>query len=310
MPSNSPSSTPSVSLIQQIPADQVYWSRIATGAAKKSVSAQLFRFEHMLPVPVDKLQCTHVRLSGDESIFVAIEPHCLQLLLSEFSATGITPWQLIPREIPEHIRAGLDDEKAERAREQLNLLHGPFEPTQRRRWRRLLWLSVHLGLLFVVFSLLVGTERRLATYRHQVSAIREQNLALISKAIPPSNGNRPDLAEPLLVMEIRRLEQVADSSRATSDANVIGLLQNLWQKWPKDLPIQVDSWSIGSDRMTLNAKVKALSDAERLFSLCAEINAGNVRFRADPLQAQMNDGQASLVLSWTRSPAATTGRTP
>ncbi len=306
MISSSPSLTsPSAPLTLRIPSDQIYWCRLATGAAKRAITAQLYRFERMLPVPIEELQWTHARVSGEESLFIAIEPQRLRQFLAGAATSG-EPWKLIPERLPEHLRSDLEADGGEQLLTRLNLLHGRFEPAQRRRLRRILWLAVHAGLGLLVMALLVGAERRASWHRRASLDAGARSRALIAQVFAQQGGtgNRPELAEPRLIMEVRRLEQALDATRAAAGVDVIALLQDLWRRWPKDLLIQVDGLSIGPERIALNAKVPSLADAERLSSACAEIAAPGVRFRADPLQAQMSDGQATVALSWMRMPAA------
>jgi hypothetical protein len=297
-----PTSAPVLTL--RIPADQLYWSRVAAADVPATRSAQLFRCERTLPVPIEQLHWSLVRLRNRDVLLVAIEHDRLRRFVADAPAAAAAdaPWRLLPEQLPAHIAAGLEPAESDRLPERLNLLTGRFEPKQRRHLRQALWLAIHAGLALIVVALLVGSERRVHRLEEQAAAARVRLQSLLAEAAPrPAEGRSgPDLSEPRLLMELRRLEQVADSMHAASEIDAAGLLQDLWSHWPKELAIQVDAFTITPGHLSLNAKVPSLGDAERLASACALIGAGGLHYRADPLQAQMGEAQASLSLSWTR----------
>ncbi len=276
-----------------IPPQLLYWCCLPREAAALGPVGQDYRFERVLPVPVESLHIVRAPIPGGGVVMAGIEPDRLR---SHLAQAGLTPdiWNLLPERIPEHLHGHLGSD-GEVVRRGLNLLHGPFEPQPRRR-QRLVTIGILQGLgVLVTLLLVIGTERRVAHTDAAVALMRQQQADVIATVLQPDPANPLPLPVRLLA-EVRRLEQVSAGARAAT-VDTVAIMRGLWLKWPRDLRAQVDSLIIDQGRATFRGRVPTLADAERLAAALAEVDAGRQRLRAEPLQAQQTDQGASFVLT-------------
>src|SRR5207244_2238949 len=94
-------------------------------------------------------------------------------------------WQLVPEGVPEHlVAAGVPATAAE----ELNLLHGEFEPAPRRRLRRITAAIPLAATVLVALLVVIGVERRCASLFDQATAVRHASDQLLDRVVPPVPG--------------------------------------------------------------------------------------------------------------------------
>ncbi len=281
--------------VTKIPAELLYWGHLPAGTT--SGDALRFRFERFLPIPIEQLHSAQVAIANGGFLIVGIEPDRLRAYLA--TRTDITPatWELVPDRLPEHVA---EIPGAAQRLSTLNLLHGDFEPAPSRRLRTIMAFAIHLGLAMTVLLVVIGVERRVQLARDHAVAQRLATRAALALVIPDAPGGvKPELR---LTMEVRRLEQAARDPAATS-GDLAHLIQALWRVWPTTLRAQVDTVSANPERIVIRGRTAGLAQAEQLAQACAQVISDDVRYRAEPLQAQGDERGASFLLTLVRQDA-------
>ncbi len=286
----SPASSP------RIPARLLYWGRLPHEAAKQSSEAQNYRFERILPFPVDQLHTARARLPGGGVLIVGIEPERLRSHLA--TRDDVTPrtWELLPDRLPEHVAPLVAETDTNGVMDGLNLLQGQFEPESRRSLRRRVVFIMTGGLLVAAALVMLGIEQRTNRLQQHSKLIRAESSAVIARAVTVQAGDRhPELR---LTMELRRLEQ-ANAGNADDGLDVVGALTALLRQWPKDMRTQIETIAAMNDRLVIRGIVPSLSDTERLAQACRTLDP-SLKLRAQPLQAQVNERGAGFLLTFVR----------
>lgn len=277
-----------MSATARIDAQLLYWTRLPPGSGTQP--AQLdFRFERVLPVPVDQLHVVRAPLPDGGALLVGIEPARLREHLAGRGDVTPDTWELIPDRTPPHhtdLAAALPA---------LNLLQGSFEPERRRRARRMRDVAVAGGLVLALVLALVGIERRVAARAQAAEDLRRAGQELLVQAVGPASGRVS--AATLLTQELRRLEQAARGPAAVP-VDAAAVLQRLWAAWPSDLPVQVETVSLTPDRLVLRGAAATLADVERIATATPVITVADAVFRALPFQAEQTPQGAAFLLTW------------
>jgi len=276
-----------------VPADVLYWGRLASDAVKATPEAQRYRLESVLPIPVDTLHTIHAQLPDGRLVMAGIEPERLRSHLVNRGDVTPSTWELVPDQLPGHIANLLSPAECDAVIAKLNLLHGPFEPEARRVVRRRVSWVLHGGLVLAALLVVIGIERRVSAMQGYAEQVRTETRRLLHDVLPPQPGDRhPELR---LTMELRRLEQAASGNTVTG-MDPVEALSSLWQAWPADLRTQIDAVSALPDRLVIRGSVPTLADAERLAQACRSVEAG-LHLRVQPLQAQVTDRGATFLLT-------------
>jgi len=286
--------TATINAVATIPAALLYWHHVpqATIGSGNDSDALAFRFERVLPMPVEQLHVTASHLPDGSALVIGIEPAALRMYLG--SRPDITPatWELIPDQLPPHL---FTIPGAQSALAKLNVLHGSFEPAPRLRLRQITAWCLHLGCSVIVFCVLYGVERRVEQARLVGVEQRLLNLRAIEAVVPPQQSGhaRPDT---LLTMELRRLEQAAQDP-AGQFSDMAQVLQSLWLRWPPHIRVQVDLLSANAERIVIRGQVPTLQDVESLARACQKVGDPPQTYRMEPLQAQQNPQATSFLLT-------------
>jgi hypothetical protein len=283
-----------------IDAQLLYWIRLPPEAGKLDLQQQRYRFERVLPVPVESLHVVATRLRDGGAVLVGIEPERLHSHLAARQDVTAATWELLPDRVPEHL--ALADAPA--ALRGLNLLQDAFEPARRRRLRRMSAIASGLALALLLVLALVGIERRVAAQDAAAEAARRSGQEQLGKALGQTGGRLPNAA--LLTQELRRLELAARGPAATQ-LDSAGILQRLWAAWPADIRTQVETVSLVPDRLVVRGTLPTLADAERLAKACPTIAAGEAVFQAAPLQAEQTARGAVFLITWHAQAAGAKG---
>lgn len=285
----------------RIDARLLYWTRLPPEAGRLDRQQLTYRFERVLPVPVESLHVVAAPLRDGGSLLIGIEPDRLRAHLAQRQDVSGDTWALVPDQVPGHLAA--DDAAA--ALPGLNLLQDDFEPARRRQTRRTRDLATGIGLALVLVLALVGIERRVAVDGRAVAALDRSGRELLTAALGPSSGTVPNAA--LLTQELRRLEQAARSPTATP-VDAAGILEHLWKAWPAEVRAQVETVSLSADRLVVRGSVPALADAELIAKASPVITVGGAVFLAAPLQAEQSPHGAVFLITWNLQAAGRAGR--
>lgn len=286
-----------------IDARLLYWTRLPPETGPLEDQQLHYRFERVLPVPVENLHVVRSRLRDGGSLLVGIEPERLRSLLAGRQDVSVDTWELVPDRVPDHLATA----ETSAALPGLNLLHGIFEPERRRQARRLRDVATGLGLALILVLALVGIERRVAAQGLAAESLRRKGQVILAQALGQPSGTLPNAA--LLTQELRRLEQAARSP-AAAPLDTAGILQHLWNHWPKDVRTQVETISLVPDRLVIRGSVPTLADAERMAKADPTITTGDTIFQAAPLQAEQTARGAVFLITWHVQAAGQKAGTP
>lgn len=284
----------------RIPATLLYWGRLTSDTSAGPTEAQDYRFERLLPLPVDHLHLIRTPLPDGGMVLVGIEPERLRTHLAQRNDVTPTTWELLPDHLPEHLATTVPEAQRDQVLAHLNLLQGIFEPQPRRNLRLRMTAVFACGLLLAAILVVIGIERRAAQLRQYADQVTNQTRSLMATIIPPQAGERhPELR---LTMELRRLEQAA-AGTATSGVDAVAALSALWRVWPTDLRVQIEALAAMQDRLVIRGALPSLADAERMAQACRTLDP-SLRLRAQPLQAQTSERGASFLLTLVYQDAA------
>ena len=275
-----------------IPADLLYWGYLPPGGPVDG-EAQRYRFERVLPVPVESLHLASTRLPDGGTLLIGIEPERLRARLAGDAASA---WEVLPDGLPTHL-AALPASSVLR----LDLRHGAFEAPARRRVRRRVAIALQVLLGAGACLVIAGVERRVANDDQRVVSVRAQARQAVAQILPAVGSGTQSSQSPTqrLTMELRRLE-LAVRDPAAVDSDLAPVLEALWQRWPTDVRIQTEAIAASAERVAVRGRVAGLAEAERLATACATITAGGVRYRAEPIQVQQDPRGASFLLTLMR----------
>ncbi|MBA2482359.1 MAG: hypothetical protein H0V44_16985 [Planctomycetes bacterium] len=286
-----PASTPAAPA-RHIAADRLYWSVIPQGAHLRE-GVRRFRFEQVLPVPVESLHTATAITAHGDAVLIGIDRDQLAADLARLGGSSDDTWRLIPDALPAHVlSAGIDADIATR----LNLLTGAYEPAARRRLRHLAVAVPIVAMVLTAVLMVIGTQRRQNALQQHAAEVRHATETMITAALPPSaSGLDPQVR---LTMEVRRLSQ-ARHGQADLDRyqDVAASLAACLKRWPADLRTRVETLTATPQRIVVRGHVANLADAERLAHALDGGELGSVRWRAEPVQATQSPTGADYTVN-------------
>lgn len=201
--------------------------------------------ETHLPVPLEAVHATFVRVSPTAYVACVIEADRLRPLLSdELESLG-------PDTIPEPVRDRAHDSVQKAPA--INVLHGGFTSRRARRRRTRLLVAAYLTCQTLLALATVGMERRVA---HRRDAARSMWRAVESLA--PADGAAQAAQPPVLRLtaRLRSAELTARSAtdvRLPPDASVD--LASLLERWPPIEGASLDAVRIENGACTVSLSV-------------------------------------------------------
>jgi len=244
-----------------VPATACYWAVLDGAAAGGNRRAQLFAFEGRVPVPLEELQCARTRCPDGRWVVAALARETLRRHLAE--APVREPWHCGPASVPdalaEHLPATVVQE--------LNFLHGDYEPRPRRRCRRALLALLAVGLLGAVALLAWGTRQRVAALERAAAQLDDRVAAVTGQVLgEPAEGEEALTPADRLRLALRRAgaAETRGGNREGVPRDLAPLLAQVWSRWPSDVRFQVESLTVQDDRLGLRGAVPEAADAERL----------------------------------------------
>lgn len=278
-----------------IPAERLYWASLPAVAGNETAQSRLFRFERLLPVPVEQVQVIERRRSDGSWVLVGMAQEALRAGLVAEAARGSVPVLAHPDAIPAHIpAAGIEPEE-------LNLLIGAFEP-EPLRWARIRWHRLLMGCAAAIVMLLAaGAIRRGASLHRQAATMDAERSAALARAVQDLPGTA--LPETRLTMALRQWEQQAATAGETDGAEAWELMESVLSVWPSDIPVQIETLTTTTDRCVIRGQVPALADADRLMKALSQAPptaAG--RWQPEPVQVQQDGTKQVFVITLVAGP--------
>jgi hypothetical protein len=279
-----------------IPAERLYWARLPGGDGGATPQARRFRFERVVPVPVEGLQVVEQRLDDGTWLLVGAAHEELARWLATASGAGEAPLRLVPDRIPAHLGPVTVEAAG------LNLLVGAFTPPAvQRELKRLRW-TVAAAVATVMALLAIGTLHRGLRLMGDSDRLALRRTRLLAEAVHDLPG--PALPEARLTMALRRLEQQAhDEGGGASRPEAWEVLEAVLAVWPESIPVQIETLTATSERCVIRGTVAGLADADRLAKALTGGSATALgTLRADPLQVQQDGSRSVFVLTLVVAP--------
>ncbi|MDA3961790.1 MAG: hypothetical protein PF961_13455 [Planctomycetota bacterium] len=273
-----------------IPGNECYWALLTASDARLSERARRYRFEAVLPVPVDELQVAGAALADGRHLLVGVASTQLRSGLAQLDA----PTSARPADLPAHLlEQGVDPEVVER----LELLHGAFEPTQHRARRNGRCIVSVSALVLAAVLLVVGGLLRARDQHAVASHARTQAAALANEAVPQQVGAQRLPPALRLQQEVRRARQAAQTGGPEQD--LLPVLETLFAAWPPSLRVQVDTIGLDPGHLVIRGRVPDPEAGQTLAAALAELNTPLGAWRARPLDLpRVADGAASFLLAF------------
>lgn len=277
--------------IVTIPAERLYWAHLTADDPAATPQARRFRFEQVVPVPVESLHIIEQRHSDGGWLLIGIGIQELTSRIAAATADGAIPFRAQPACLPPHLAGAAAIDPA-----QVNLLVGDFEPEPVRRERQRWYMTAALALGTVVLILAAGALRRSMLLDQEADRLTARRSALLADAVRDVPGTT--LPETRLTMAVRQLEQQAQGDNNAGSQEAWELLECVLAAWPADLPVQIETLTATADRCVIRGAVTGLADADRLAkALAAAPPTPDGALHADPLQVQQEGDRSLFVLT-------------
>lgn len=209
----------------------------------------LYQFEAVLPQPVEELQI--VFSSECEGMVIACG--CRR---SQVHALQSQAELLIPESFPDWIGNEFAAPVPNMIRESLNLLTGPFQPLSVKRYERSTANLVAVASLVMLVIVLVASRRHIQVIQHQQTVVDAQTDQLFQNVLPPSKGSgtQPDAIRFATLMNTMQSTRTGVSDVQRED--LIADLAAIFEGWPSDIEIQMQSLDLGKDSLGIQLSVQ------------------------------------------------------
>lgn len=287
----SPAATASPRILT-VPAESCYWGVLAPAASPASELLR-FRFEAVLPFPIERLQCAFHPLADGRWLAVGLPRERVRALRD--GAAGGSAWVICPDGLPACISA---DQVGVLRPEALNLLHGGLEPLPRRRWRRRVLATAAAAALLVSAILLAGGEAAATRWRSEAAAVERDALAW-AEACAPAGGDGTRLPSMARLLQAYRQRQGRGD---TAGADALAVMAALWERWPEGSGVQVRDVALRQQRLLVRGVVSTPAQAGALGQAFGDLTVGDQVWRMDPPELPRSQGgETQVLLAWRAS---------
>lgn len=288
--------TASSAQVLAVPAETCFWGVLAP-ATDAAPEAELlrFRFEAVLPFPIERLQCAFYPLADGRWLAVGLP--CEQVRALRDGPAGGSAWVICPDGLPACIPA---EQIGALRLEALNLLHGVLEPRLRLRWRRRVLATAVAAAVLVSAILLAGGEASAALWRSEAAAVERDALAWAEAGAPAGkDGARlPPMAR--LLQAYRQRQGRGDAAGVGADA--LAVMAALWERWPEGSGVQVRDVALRQRRLLVRGVVATPAQAGALGKAFGDLTVGDQVWRMDPPELPRSQGgETQVLLAWRAS---------
>ncbi len=245
-----------------------------------------YLFEEMLPYPIEHVQAVYLPQPGRRFIACGI----LRPQLEQIPAATLT---LGPESAPPAI---IGDAQLDCG--QINLLTGPFEPSEVRRLRCAAGREAVVIAAAALLILWMGAHRRtdaLKTATADLNAIRSDVYSKLYDASAPPSNQPPELR---LTAELRQLRATrAKQLGSLHQFDAARCLEAILSHWPRDHSERTESISVTSTSMTVTAMLPSAEQAQRFAGAFATV-AG---WQSSQPQVDSTGEGVRLTLRWQKT---------
>jgi hypothetical protein len=281
--------------------ERAWWGLFET-EADHGPEQWAYRFEQVLPFPVEDLACAYTRLADGRILAVGVSGAAVESRLSD--PQSLTSWTLSPDRIPQFLLArGV----AQASATTLNLFSGGYisQPLRRQR-RRLIgcWLA---GCAMTGILLLGGGQLKIAAIDRTRASVDDDRRQIAERAAPASVGGQQLPPEARLQQALRQSQGRGGETQIITDQMI--LLDHLWAVWPAQPPVHLRDVSANAHQISVKISLASNSDLSALMTPLTTIPgmSGEEPWRLNPPDLPaFSGGEATIVLTWKPPP---TGRT-
>ncbi len=261
-----------------------------------------YRFEQVLPFPVEDLACAYTRLADGRILAVGVSDAAVQSRLSD--PQSLTAWTLSPNRIPQFLIA---QNVPPTSTATLNLFSGGYisRPLRRLRGRLIgCWLA---GCAMAGILLLVGGQLRIAAIDRVRASVDDERRQIAERAAPAAVSGQQLPPEARLQQALRQSQGRGGETQVITDQMI--LLDHLWAVWPAQPLVRLRDVSAGPRQIAVKISLPANTELSALMTPLSTIPgmSGEQPWRLNPPDLPALTGaEATLVLTWQPPP---TGRT-
>lgn len=241
-----------------VPATMLYTATPPRPQGRLNNRVATYAAEGLLPRPLDELALAW-KPAGNSLVVLAIDREHAEAWLAQGAASAQPA--TLPQSVLEH------DPSVKNTR--FEFLRGRYLPAQiaaQRRLRRVVVIMVAIGLAGL---LAWGAHRRSEAMVAEARGFDAASSGLVQQALPSMTpGMDPQLA---LTGEIRRLTAIAGADRITVPVDGRYTMTTLFEQWPGDITMQVESIEVAGDRVDLHANLATRRRALELAGALTEL---------------------------------------
>ena len=242
------------------------------GRGKHRRQELLYQFEAVLPQTVEELQIVFSKEHDGKVIACG----CRRSQVHAFQSQAEL---LIPESFPEWIGNEFATPVPDQIRESLNLLTGPFQPLSVKRFERSTAKLVAIASLAILIIVLITSQRHLRAIQQQQAVVDAQTDRLFQTVLPPSTGpgTQPDAIRFATLMNTMQSTRTGVSDVRRED--LIADLAAIFEGWPSDIEIQMQSLDLGKDSLSIQLSVQQDEAVAQVIAKLSELERWSVLSR-------------------------------
>lgn len=269
----------------QIPAADCYWTVLPADQVA-STQANAYRFEACIPIAIEEVQVSSLRLDDGSMLLCALEKTILQQRRDSDPEADAQRWIIAPASVPDFV----DQDLSAQQLQSLNFLHGSFLSIPQRRWQRTVMITAALCVCACICIVLAATWKQYAATQRYVDVRTQATYEILRQEFP---GIDDEHLFSSLEQSRRRL---ANATATVGDAatSTAALAMRLMQQWPSEAELRIESVNFQSARIFIRGSTPSIDHAQQLWKAFKSIDHGIYQWQAQPLQAQQ-DAQRGTV---------------
>jgi len=237
--------------VHEIAAEECVFAVLDTPIGRGNHRRQelLYQFEAVLPLHVEELQIVFSKEHDGRVIACGCRRSQVHALQSQAEL-------LIPESFPEWVENEFASPVLNQIRESMNLLTGCFQPLSVKRYERSTARLVATASLAVLIIVVITSQRRVRSIQEQQAVVDAQTDRLFQRVLPPSTGpgTQPDAIRFATLLNTMQSTRTGVSDVQRED--LIADLAAIFEGWPSDIEIQMQSLDLGSDSLSIQLSVQ------------------------------------------------------
>ncbi|NRA37601.1 MAG: hypothetical protein HRU15_05635 [Planctomycetes bacterium] len=273
---------------QSISADQCFWS-VLSAEDIGSDQANAYRFEAYIPIPVEDVHISSVRLQDGTLLMCALEKTTIAHMIEADLERSAQRCVLAPASGPEFFHQQLSAEELQA----LNFLHGQFLAQPIKRWQRGFLLLCALFVAVVTCIVVVNGWQQQAAAKQYVQESSAAKFDVLRQAFP---GVDDRYLFASFEQARRRLLRAADTTDSANGGSSVALAMQIMQVWPSDISVHIESVNFQKARIFIRGYAQEIDAAQRLWNALKNIQATDAeqQWHAQPLQAQQDPNRGTV----------------